>query len=71
MISYKRFWVLLDERGVSTYMLIKQGISSATIDRLRHNKGVNTQTLDDLCQLLRCKIEDIVEIVLDDKDKEL
>ena len=61
MIDYRPFWQTLQNSQETTYTLIKNhNISSATIDRLRKNKPLNTTTLDDLCRILDCKIEDIV-----------
>lgn len=62
MISYKPFWETLKKSKESTYTLInKHNISSATIDRLRHNKGISTTKIDDLCKILNCSVEDIIE----------
>ena len=61
MISYEPFWNTLKNSGESTYTLIsKYNISSSTIDRLRKNKGISTQTIDDLCRILKCRVEDIL-----------
>lgn len=52
----------MKEKGVSTYMLInKYNISSSTVHRLRHNQGITTQLIDDLCKILECNVEDIIE----------
>lgn len=37
------------------------GVSRSLIDRLKHNKPISTQTLDDLCGFLDCRVEDILE----------
>lgn len=64
MISYTPFWRTLKEKGESTYTLInKYGISSATIDRIRKGGGITTQKINDLCQILNCRVEDIIEYV--------
>lgn len=61
MISYEPFWNTLKNSGESTYTLIsKYNISSSTIDRLRKDKGISTQTIDDLCRILKCRVEDIL-----------
>ena len=61
MISYEPFYATLREKGLSTYKLINQyGISRSLLDRLKHNKPVTTVTLNDLCKILNCKVEDIV-----------
>ena len=66
MISYAPFWKTLKEKGESTYALInKYNISSSTIDRIRKGGGITTAKIDDLCKILDCKVEDIIEYVKD------
>lgn len=51
----------MKEKGVTTYALIhKHHISSSTVNRLRHGLGATTQLIDDLCNILDCKVEDII-----------
>jgi DNA-binding Xre family transcriptional regulator len=62
VISYEPFWQTLKDRNISTYALIqKYKISSSTISRLRNNKGINTNTIDDLCTILDCSVSDIIK----------
>lgn len=62
MIVYTPLWKTMKEKGISTYALInKHHISSSTINRLRHNQGVTTQLIDDLCTILDCNVEDILK----------
>lgn len=64
MISYKPFWVTLRASGESTYTLIKNHrISSSTIDKLRRDRPMNTTTINDLCRILNCRVEDIMEYI--------
>lgn len=52
----------MKERGISQYKLIKEyKISTGQLDRLRKNENVNTYTLDQLCRILNCGLEDIAE----------
>lgn len=68
MIVYSPLWETMKKKGITKYSLInKFGMSSSTINRLRHNMGVTTQLLDDLCKILDCKIEEVVKF---EKDKE-
>lgn len=61
LISYESFYRTIKEKNVSTYKLItKYGVSRSLLDRLKHNKPISTQTLDDLCQYLDCRVEDIM-----------
>jgi len=61
MISYDKLWKKLEEKQISQYQLAKTGISHSTMTRLKKNQYVNLITLDRLCTLLECPIEDIVE----------
>lgn len=70
LIIYNPFWNTLKESNESTYTLImKHHISSATIDKLRKNKPLNTTTLNDLCRILNCQIQDIAQYEPSDSDQ--
>ena len=72
MIQYNLFWETLKKSDETTYTLInKHHISSAILDKLRNNKPMNTTTLNDLCRILNCRLEDIAEYVPSDSDQEL
>ncbi len=72
MISYRPFWKTLEQSEETTYTLInKHHISSAIIDKLRKNKPMNTTTLNDLCRILNCTLEDIAEYVPSEDDQPL
>ncbi len=61
MISYEPFYNTLKEKNITTYKLIKDyNISSSLFDRLKHNKPISTVTLNDLCKILECRVEDII-----------
>lgn len=70
MIVYTPFWATLRQSKESTYTLIKNHhISSATIDKLRNNKPLNSTTINDLCRILDCRVQDIMEYVSSDDDQ--
>ena len=72
MISYKPFWKTLEASPESTYTLIKNHrISSSTISKLRNNKPLNTTTINDLCRILNCRVEQIMEYIPSDEDQML
>lgn len=72
LIVYSPFWNTLKKSSESTYTLINRyHVSSATIDKLRKNKPVNTTTLNDLCRILNCEIQDICKYVPSDTDQSL
>ncbi len=71
MISYEPLWKTMKERGATTYTLqVKGRISSSTIRRLKAKESVSTNTLDALCQILGCTLDDIVEYLPDHDPQE-
>ena len=64
MISYEKLWLVMKEKGVSQYALIKKhGVSPAQITRLKRNESVSTHTIEMFCRILDCRVEDIMEYV--------
>lgn len=62
MITYEKLWETMKEKEISQYRLIKyHGFSAGQLGRLRKNMYVSTHTLETLCSILDCRIEDIIE----------
>lgn len=60
MISFEPLWKTMKKKGISQYKLIKEyKISTGQLDRLRKNGNVSTYTLDQLCRILDCELEDV------------
>ena len=67
MIRFDRLWETMALRNMSTYQLREWcGIDSKTIRRLRANDNIETKTLNKLCTVLNCQLEDIAQFVPDD-----
>ena len=70
MVVFDKLWVVMKQRGLSTYWLREQaGIDNKTVRRLRANMNMETKTLDRLCAALDCKLEDLLEYVPPEKEK--
>lgn len=68
MISYEPLWETMRRRKATTYILqVKGEISSSTIRRLKANESVSTNTLDALCKILECEVEDLIKFLPDEK----
>ena len=66
MIVFDKLWGVMKEKGVTTYQLREKcGIDSKTVRRLRANDNMETKTLNKLCMVLDCKLEDIAEYIPD------
>lgn len=62
MIVFDRLWQTMKRRGITQYRLIKEyHISTGQLDRLRKNENVSTYTLNALCRILDCSLEEIAE----------
>lgn len=61
MISYEPLFQTMQERGISSYRLEKMGFSRATYYAIRNGQSVSTNTIDRLCHLLNCRVEDVME----------
>lgn len=67
MISYEPFYKTIKDKDISTYKLVTQyGVSRSLLDRLKHNKPISTVTLNDICTILQCRVEDVI-IFIEDK----
>lgn len=67
-MSYAPLWRMMEKRGAATYTLqVKGGISSSTIRRLKAGDSVSTNTLEALCKILDCTIQDVIEYLPDEK----
>lgn len=67
MIVFNRLWSTMKEKNISQYKLMKDyKISSGQLDRLRKNGNVNTFTLNQICEILDCSLEDIAEYKKED-----
>ena len=62
MITYDRLWATMKEKGVTQYDLYTHyNINRSQLNRLRHNMNVEVNTIDRLCNILHCRVEDIME----------
>jgi DNA-binding Xre family transcriptional regulator len=51
-------------RNTTTYHLINEyHFSKGQIDRLKNNENIEMITINNLCKILHCKIEDIAEYI--------
>lgn len=67
MILYNRLWETMKARGITQYDLYTfHNVNRSQLDRLRKNKNVEVSTIDKLCNILCCRVEDIMEHIPDD-----
>ncbi len=61
-ISYEKLWAILQERGISRTELVHVArISTNAMAKLGKNEDVRVQILIKICDVLNCKIDDIMD----------
>ena len=67
-INYDKLFVLLKEKGYSSYRLRKEKlISQSTLQKLRTGDGIiDSRTITRLCEMLDCQPGDIMEYMPDE-----
>lgn len=61
MISYQPLFDTMKRKNITEYHLIyKQGLSANTIHRIKKGRPITTETLDVLCYILDCEVQDIL-----------
>ena len=67
MITYAPLWETMKQWRITTYALIKNyAFSRGTLDSLKHNRNITTATLNDLCRILSCRVEDVLAYIPDE-----
>lgn len=66
-VSYKKLFQMLIDRNMTAAELQKEAGYSANIStRMRRNEYVSLESMEKICRVLGCKIDDIVEFIPDE-----
>ena len=60
-ISFRPMREYMKTHGISYYYLANQGIEAPTLQRIRHDKPITTDTLEKLCKILNCQPGQLIE----------
>ena len=67
-VCYKKLWKLLIDKNMNkTELRTASGITTTALAKLGRDENVNTEVLAKICKVLDCKIEDIMEMIPDEK----
>ncbi|MDR2559497.1 MAG: helix-turn-helix transcriptional regulator [Oscillospiraceae bacterium] len=70
MISYEPFWKTIKAKSLSSYALVKKlNVSESLLYRMRKGKPMTTTTIDDLCRVLNCDVQDILCYLPNNEEK--
>ena len=69
-ITYKKLFHLLIDREMTPAQLHKEAGYSANIStRLRRDYYVSLESMEKICRVLNCKVDDIIEFIPDKEDE--
>ena len=67
-VTYKKLWhILLDKDWKKKDLQEKAGLTRYTMYKLGKDETVTTETLAKICRALDCTVDDIIEILPEDK----
>lgn len=63
-LSYNKLWkLLIDKNMTKTQLRILSGITSNALAKLGKNESVQLDTIAKICEVLNCKLDDVVELL--------
>ncbi|MDE6517063.1 MAG: helix-turn-helix transcriptional regulator [Acetatifactor sp.] len=68
MISYAPLFKTMKEKHITSYRLEKMGFSRATYYSIQKGNSVSTNTINQLCKLLKCNVTDVMEYIEDEEE---
>ena len=63
MISYEPLFRTMKAKGISSYRLGKMGFPMSNYYAMKRGENISSHTLNQLCRLLQCRVEDVMEYV--------
>ena len=66
MISYDPLWRTMKQKSVTSYRLQQMGFNRATYYAIKKGQSISTNTINLLCRLLQCRVEDVIKYVDDE-----
>lgn len=53
----------MEKHCISFYRLANEGIDAQTLQRIRHDRPITTETLGRLCAIMHCQPGDLIEYI--------
>ena len=69
-VSYKKlFHMMIDKEMTNTELQKQAGFSANIITRLKRNGYISLENVENICRVMDCSVDDILEFMPDDTDK--
>ena len=70
-VSYKKLFHLMKEKDISNIELQRSaGFSGNILTRLKRNNYISMESIENICRVMKCGVDDILDFVPTEKDKE-
>ena len=67
-VNYNKLWKLMIDEGINKTQLCKKAhVSTNAMAKLGRNEDVRVDVLAKICVALNCSVDDIMEIIPDEK----
>ncbi len=53
----------MKRKGITSYQLEKAGFSRSTYYSIKQGNSISTNTVDQLCKILKCPVSDVIEFI--------
>lgn len=60
MISYEPLFKTMEQKNITSYALFKKGFAKSTYYSIQQGNSISTNTLNQLCKLLKCSVSDVI-----------
>ena len=71
-VNFDKYFKLVDEKGITYSRILKEAnISGNVLTRMRRNEYVSLESIEKICHVLECDINDMMEFVPEMERKEL
>lgn len=71
MFSYTPLQLLLVKKGMTkTQLRQSAGFGTATLAKISKNEYISMKNLDDICKVLNCRIDEVIEYIPDASDEQ-
>lgn len=67
MISYEPLFRTMKAKGISSYRLGKMGFPLSNYHAMRRGENISTHTLNQICKLLQCRVEEVLVYIDEDE----
>ena len=63
MLDYTPLWETIQQKGISQYRLLQDGLDNRVLDALKKNKNITMYTLEKIYRICDCSPNDVIRFI--------